>query len=137
MKKLNYKLLYILWAVLFALTAVLGFFFPEAEDPAGRAALAGVSVLFFLPPWLILARAKAEENRYHIRLIRWLSLCSVGLTLALLIANLRSAGLGEAVGTALNAALVIVSAPMVCSNFYVLPIFLWGTLIMGTFVKKL
>ena len=136
MKKSPYRLLYMAWGVLFVLTAVLGFFFPDVSDPAGRAALTVLSVLFFLPPWLILSRAKAAGKRHHIRLIRYLALSSVALTLVLLILNLRSVGLGEAVGAALNAALVIISAPMICSNFYVLPLFLWGTLIMGSFTKK-
>ena len=58
------------------------------------------------------------------------------LTVVLLCLNLMSARWSEAVGVALNAALTVVSAPMVCSNFYVLPLFLWGTLLMGTFGKK-
>ena len=136
MKHLNYRTLYLAWASLFALTAVLGLLFPNAADPAGRAALTALSVLFFLPPWLILARAKGEGERRHIRLSRYLSLAAVGLTLVLLIANLRSAGLGDALGAALNAALTVVAAPMVGSNFFVLPIFCWGTLIMGSFLKK-
>ena len=39
-------------------------------------------------------------------------------------------------GRGLNAALTVVSAPMLCSNFFVLPIFLWGCLLADTFVKK-
>ena len=58
------------------------------------------------------------------------------MTVALLLLNIRCAGLGEQIGLALNAALTVVSAPMVCSNFYVLPLFLWGALLTGTFVKK-
>ena len=54
----------------------------------------------------------------------------------LLVLNLRSAGLGPALGQALNAALIIVSAPMVCSNFYVLPLFLWGTMLAAAFKKN-
>ena len=135
MKNCSYRLLYSLWAALFALTAVLGLVFPQAQG-GGKAALMLLSLVFFLPPWLILARAKAEGNLFHIRLVRYIALASILLTLVLLILNLRSAGLGEAMGAALNAALVIVSAPMVCSNFFVLPIFCWGTLIMGSFTKK-
>ena len=116
MKKLSYKPLYTLWGVLFALTAVLGLLFPAAEGTAARAALALVSALFFLPPALILA--------------------SIGLTAALLCLNLMSARWSEAIGNGLHAALTVVSAPMVCSNFYVLPIFLWGTLLAAAFRKS-
>ena len=136
MKKLSYKTLYILWSVLFALTAVLGLVFPAVEAPAGRWALALTAAVFFLPPWLILTRARQEKARFHIRLLRWLCIASLVLTAAQQCLNLRSAGLGNALGTALNAALTIVSAPMVCSNLFVLPIFLWGCLLADTFRKK-
>ena len=136
MKNCNYRLLYILWAAMFVLTAMLGFLFPNVSHAAGRAALTTASVIFFVPPWMILVRAKHEGARKQIRLIRYIALASVVLTLVLLIANLRSAGLGEAMGAVLNAMLVIVSAPMVCSNFFVLPLFLWGTLIVGSFTAK-
>ena len=135
MKTNAYKILYILWAAMFLLTAALGLLVPEASG-AVRWVLTAVSVLFFVPPWMILVRAKAEGNRRQIRLIRYLALASVSLTAVLLVANLKSAGLGEALGRALNAALTVVSAPMLCSNFFVLPIFLWGCLIADTFVKK-
>lgn len=136
MKKLSYKTLYMIWSALFALTAVLGFVFPAVEDPTGRWALALTAAVFFLPPWLILIRARQEKARFHIMLIRWLCIASLVLTAVLLCVNLRSAGLGSALGMALNAALTVVSAPMVCSNFFVLPIFLWGCLLADTFRKK-
>ena len=132
MKKLSIQSLYTLWAAMFALTAVLGFAFPTADGAAARLALMLVSVLFFLPPWVILARG----GREHRLLVRYLSMASIALTVVLLCLNLMSARWSESVGIALNAALTVVSAPMVCSNFYVLPLFLWGTLLMGTFRKK-
>ncbi len=136
MKKLSYKTLYILWAAMFVLTAALGFAFPAVTNRFGRWALALTAAVFFVPPWMILARAKAEESRHHIRLLRWLCLGWLVLTAALLCLNLRSAGLSEAMGRALNAALTVVSAPMVCSNLFVLPIFLWGTLLADTFRRN-
>ena len=136
MKKLSYKTLYMAWALMFAVTAALGFLVPETDSVPGRVALAAVTGLFFVPPWVILARAKGEENRHHIRLIRWLSLASVVLTAVLLVLNLRSAGLSEGMGRALNAALTVVSAPMMCANTFAVPLFLWGTLLTDTFRKK-
>ena len=136
MKKNSYKPLYTLWGFLYALTAVLGLLFPEAQGTAARVALAVIAAVFFLPPALILVRAKKAGDRLHIWLIRWLCLASIGLTAALLCLNLMSARWSDAVGVGLQAALTIVSAPMVCSNFYVLPIFLWGALLMAAFQKK-
>ena len=136
MKKLSYKMLYSAWAVLFALTAVLGFVFPDAEGMGAKLALLGISAVFFLPPWLILGKTRAEGKRFHCILVGLLAVFSIVLTVALLVLNLMSPLWSEAAGIALNAALVIVSAPMVCSNFFVLPLFLWGMLVVGAFRKK-
>lgn len=136
MKKLSYKMLYVAWAVLFVLTAVLGFIFPQAEGVGEKIALLVTAAVFFLPPWLILRKARAEGGRIHCRFIGFLALASIVLTAVLLVLNLMSPLWNEKIGIALNAALVIVSAPMVCSNFYVLPLFLWGTLIAEAFFRK-
>ena len=129
-----YSLLYIAWGILFILTVVLGFSYPEASG-GEKAVLVLISVLFFLPPWGILLKAKAEHNRRNRSVIRWLALASLAGTLILLILNLRSVGWSEAVGLGLHAALTVVSAPMICSNMYVLPLFLWACLLMGSFSK--
>ena len=135
MKKLSYKTLYIAWAVMFALTAVLGFAFPDAMG-GGLIALRLTAFLFFLPPVWVLVRAKKEENRFHVLLVRWLSLASIGMTGVLLALNFTSVLWSQAVGTALYAALVVVSAPMMCANHYALSLFLWGMLLAGTFYQK-
>lgn len=132
MKKLSYKTLYIAWAAMAVLTMVLGFAYPNAGGIWPRL----ISVVFFIPPWMVLRRAKTEENRFHVRLVGLLSASSVLLTLVLLVLNLMSANWSESVGNALNAALTVVSVPMVCSNFFILPLFLWGTLIAGCVMKK-
>lgn len=136
MKKLSYKPLYLAWAVMFALTAVLGFLFPEAEGAPAKLALLATAAVFFLPPWLILRKCRLEGKRFHAWLIGFLAMASIVLTVVLLVLNLMSAMWSESVGIALNAALVIVSAPMVASNFYVLPLFLWGMLLAAAFRKK-
>ena len=136
MKRISWKTLYTIWAFLFALTAVLGFVFPAAETMGARLVLALIAVVFFLPPWLILAKARTEGRRFHRWLVGLLAASSIVLTAALLVLNLMSPRWSEAVGIALNAALVIISAPMVCSNFYVLPIFLWGMLLAAAFRRK-
>ena len=136
MKKLSYKMLYIAWAILFALTAVLGFLFPEAEGAPARIALLVTAAVFFLPPGLILRKSRKEGKRFHGWLVGFLSMASIVLTVVLLVLNLMSPLWGERVGIGLNAALVIVSAPMVCSNFYALPIFFWGVLLASAFQRK-
>lgn len=135
MKNLTYKTLYIAWAAMFALTAALGFVFPSAMGPV-LAVLRLTAVLFFLPPAVILVRAKRAEERFHVLLVRWLALASIVLTAVLLVVNLLSARWPEWLGNALYAALAVVSAPMICANHYALSLFLWGTLLAGTFYRK-
>ena len=134
MKNLSYKTLYIAWAAMFVLTAALGFAFPSAMG-ALLAVLRLIAVLFFLPPAVILVRAKRAGERFHVLLLRWLALASIVLTAVLLVLNLLSTPWPLAIGNALYAALVVISAPMACANHYALSLFLWGTLLTGTFYK--
>ena len=136
MKKLSYKTLYIAWAVMFVLTAALGFAFPEVENGWGRVGLALIAVLFFLPPGLVLDQAKAAGHRFHVRLVGFLALGSLLLTVVLLALTLISFIWSDALANALYGALVIVSSPMICSNCYAISLFLWGTLIAGAFFSK-
>ena len=135
MKHLSYKILYTAWAVMFLLTVLLGFVFPSAMGGM-LAVLRLAAAAFFLPPAVILVRAKRTGEGFHVRLIRWLALASIVLTAVLLVVNLLSARWPEWLGNALYAALAVVSAPMICANHYALSLFLWGTLLAGTFYRK-
>ena len=110
LQNLTYKTLYQLWAGLFAVTALLGLAFPGVEPAAGRFFLALISGVFFLPPFAILTRAKKEGNLHHLRLVRYLALASLVMTM--------------------------LCAPLVCSNYYALPMVLWAMLFYGSFGKK-
>ena len=129
MTKLPYKVLYGLWAAMFALTAWLGFV-PPADDMAANVyrILSGV---FFIWPWMILLKSRNEDQPRHRQVIKLLCLGSLAGTMVLMALNVISANWSEALGTALNAALTIFSAPMVCGQAYALSLFMWGTLLMG------
>ena len=136
LSKLRYRVLFLLWGVLFAVTAVLGLFFPGVANPWGLAGLRCVSILFFLPLWLILLKAQQEHNRRHVLLIRYLALAWLVLALALVCASIMSVNYFPAMGNLLHILLTVICTPMVCSNFYALPMFLWATLLIGSFGKK-
>ena len=131
---MSYPVLYILWAALFALTAGLGFL----PNPQGAAliVLRCLSVLFFLPPVLILYKAKKAGFTNHRKLINRLSIASLGLTLLVLVFSFLSANGSEAMGQVLHVLLVIISAPMECSHIYALSLFLWACLMFATFPEK-
>jgi len=114
--------LFALWGVLFVLCAALGFL------PESNGWMTAVSVLFFLPPALLLYKG----DRNTVLLVRNLSALSLGVTLLTLSLNFVLAVSTEALGNILHTILVIVSAPMLCSGYWVLSLFLWACLLMGS-----
>ena len=120
------RALFILWGVFFALCAGLGFL-PETGIFTTMAAL-----VFFVPPAVLLYRARQDSDDHTRLLIRNLSALSLGLTAALLVANFLTALSSEALGTAVHCLLTVVSAPMICSGHWALSLFLWACLLMGS-----
>ena len=123
---MNKKVLFVLWGVLFILCAGLGF----VPEPQGvlKIVMTALSVLFFLPPVLLLYRS----DRNTVLLVRNLSLLSLGITLVTLILNFVLAVGSETLGNILHYILVVVSAPMVASGYWALSLFLWACLLMAS-----
>ena len=119
--------LFALWIFLFILCAGLGFY-PEVT--VWKTAVSG---LCFLPPALLLNRAYREKDRHTLCLVRNLSALSLGVTLITLILNFVLAVSSERLGNILHYILIIVSAPMICSGYWVLSLFLWACLLMMSF----
>ena len=125
MKKRN---CYIAWAVLFAVSATLGFI-PEPEGVL-TGLMVTVSLLFFVPPAMLLYHAVPRKQWATVRTIRNLSVASLALTLVLLVLNFLSGKASDAMGDFLHGLLVMLSAPMVCSQNWFLSLFLWACLMM-------
>ena len=122
------KYLYGLWAGLFIVCAGLGFI----PAPGGflRFGLTALSVLFFLPPVLLLYGASLNRDKQTAKRVFWLSLCSLVLTLLALILNFMGAIWSETAGNLLHGLLVILSTPMIASGYWVLSLFLWACVLM-------
>ena len=123
---MNKRFLYALWGALFSLCAGLGFI-PEPEGTL-RLLLTGLSLLFFLPPALLLYRGDLPD----VLLVRNFSALSLGLSLVLLILNFLTALRSEFLGQVLHCVLVIVSSPMICSGHWAMSLFLWACLLMAS-----
>ena len=128
------KTLYILWAVLFVLCAVLGFFRETVTE--GTWLMTLLSVLFFAPPGTLLWRARKGKDDHTRLLIRNLSGASLGLTLVLLVANLMAALGSEWLGNFLDALLTVLSTPMKASGYWALSLFLWAFLFIASLKGK-
>ena len=123
---MNRTSFYTVWAGLFILCAGLGFI----PAPAGflKFLLIGLTLGFFAVPGWFLTWLDKRGDKLHIRIVRNLSLASLGLTIGLILLNFVSFMASEAVGTMLHILLIIVSTPMICGQYWVLSLFLWACL---------
>lgn len=126
-------LLYALWGALFALTAALGFL-PETQGVLSVLRILA-SLLFFLPPAVLLVRAKRRGDERTRCLIRGLSLASLGITALTLVLSFLTVLAPQWVGNFLHCFLTIVSAPMMCGGVWVLSLFLWACLLISSLKK--
>lgn len=125
--------LLLIWGISYIICAGLGFI-PEPQG-AVRAMLFLVSLLFFLPPAVLLYHGKTQGDRDAVHLVRRLSAASLGLTLLGLCGNILAALGGNELGDIMHILLGLVSAPMFCSNFWAVPLFLWAVLLITSFKK--
>ena len=120
--------LYIAWFCLFLATTVLGSVEPGSK--AMKAVMIGLSVCFFIPPGILLYQGISQGDRAQVILLRKISLISLAATFVLLVANFVSTSASQQVGDVLYALLIIVSAPMVCSQLWVMSLFAWACILM-------
>ena len=121
------------WAVLYVLCVLLGIL--GLPGGTGNMLYLFSALIFFIPGGLLLYWGITEGHQKQVLGVRIAAICSLSLTLVLLIANFCSVFLSEAAGNALHIFLVLVSAPMACSGYWVLSLFLWACLLMGSFIK--
>lgn len=118
---------YVVWGILLALCALLGFI-PEPA-PAAANVLTALAVVSFIPPAVVIYLSWKARSDFDLKLIRSISLGSLVLTLALLVANFLALGATEWVGDLLYGLLVVISTPMVCGQIWVVSLVLWAALL--------
>jgi hypothetical protein len=122
------KILYLIWGGLFILCALLGFI-PQPEGFL-YVLLLITGILFFVPGGLLLYNAYCNKDIATMAVIRNVSLISLSATLIFLVLNFLSANATKAAGDLLYGFLVIFSSPMVCSQNWLISLFLWACLLM-------
>lgn len=122
------------WAGMYALCCALGFMI----EPTGvvKGLLVFFSLLFFVPGVILLYRAVRDKDRKAVLRIRLLSALSLGMTALLLLLNVISVLFPEWLGDVLYVLLGLLSVPMLCSQYWVLSMFLWACLLMSSFLFK-
>lgn len=127
------RILYIAWAILYAICAALGFY-GEAEG-IGKVLFVATAVIFFLPGIGLVVLGHRENKKKILRRVRITAVSVLVLTLGFLIANVAVAAITETTNKLLHVFLVLVSAPMMCGQYWALSLFLWACLLFATFVK--
>jgi len=122
--------LYIAWGALYVICAGLGFI--PAPQGGAYAILLVFALLFFVPPTLLTCKAVKSGDIAELKRIRTISLVWLGLTLSVLALNFLSVSFTAAGGLLVYWLLIIVSAPMVCGQIWVVSIFLWGCLLSAS-----
>jgi len=121
---------------LFIICALLGFI-PEPEGFV-KVLLILAAAVFFVPGWVLYYRASKNAELPALQVICAICLVSLGTTLIFLVLNFLSAGNPNISGDLLYGFLIIFSAPMVCSQYWVASLFLWACLLMASLsaIKK-
>jgi hypothetical protein len=119
--------LYLLWGILYSVCVALSFL--PVTNGLVYGLLVLISLLFFVPPAILLYQAKQKNDRKRFRMVRNLSLISLVGTLALFILNVLSVAMTTAMGNVLYVLLILISAPMICGQIWVLSLFLWAILL--------
>ena len=124
------RMLYISWAVMYAVCAVLGF----VPNPKGAEywILMAMTLVFFVPPTILTVKAVKGNDVGELKRIRLICLIWLGLTLTTLVLNFLSVSFTASAGLFVYRALIVLSAPMVCGQIWVIPIFLWGCLLSAS-----
>ena len=127
------KVLYAVWGCFYILCVGLGFI-PEAQG-LGKALLVLIGLLFFVPGVLLLQDCLETQNRRQLLRLRLVCLGSLVLTCALLVLSFLTVRSNTEVGDLVYELLALVSAPMLCIQYWALSLFLWACLFMATLVK--
>ena len=131
--KLKELVLYAVWLCLYILCVGLG----TVEDVAGIGKVLFVltSLIFFVPGVLLLVTGFQTKNKRILRRVRIVAICSLVLTVVVFCANVFAVAASSQLGSFLNDLLNLVSAPMFCSQYWVLSLFCWGCLLSASFTK--
>ena len=129
------KWLYGSWGLLYIVTVALGLI--QGAAGAGKVLLLLCGILFFVPAFWLLWHHIAAGDRKGILRLRLISLASLVLTLVCIIVFfLAAAQEGEVFSGIMYDVLNLVSAPMLCCQYWVVSLFLWACLLFGSFFKK-
>ena len=125
---------YCVWLCLYILCVGLGTV--EEINGLGKVLFVLTALIFFLPGVYLLYLGITQKDKKILLRVRILAICSLALTMLVFCANVIAVGSSANVGRTLYDLLNLVSAPMFCSQYWILSIFLWACLLSASFTKK-
>ena len=131
--KVKELILYAVWLCLYILCVGLGTV--EEVEGTGKVFFVLTSLIFFVPGVLLLLLGRKEKSRKTILRVRIVSICSLCLTVAVFCANVIAVAASSQLGSFLHDLLNLVSAPMLCSQYWILSLFCWACLLSASFMK--
>jgi hypothetical protein len=132
MEKRKELLLYAGWICLYILCVGLGTV--GNMEGVGKVFFVLTSLIFFLPGAWLLGMSIKNKKRKTVLRVRIIAICSLALTVIVFCANVAAAAAGE-VSPFLNDLLNLVSAPMFCSQYWILSLFCWACLLSASFMR--
>jgi len=126
-------ILYIVWGCLYILCVGLGTV--DQVEGIGKVLFLLTALIFFAPGVWILFMGLRENDRKAVLRIRIIAICSLALTLIVFSANVIAVSASAKVGNFLYDLLNLVSAPMLCSRYWIVSLFCWACLLSASFKK--
>lgn len=121
--------LWTLWGCLYIVCAIGGCL--PVQDGIGKWILIFLSLVFFVPPAILLYLASRSGNKKSIRRIRNISFGWLVGALVLILCNILSVLADQLTGQILYYALAILSSPMICGQVWVVSLFLFSCLMIA------
>ena len=125
--------LYAAWLCLYILCVGLGTV--ENAEGIGKVLFVLTSLIFFIPGIWLLVLGFQEKNKKMILRVRMAAICSLSLTVIVFCLNIAAVAASSQLGSTLHDILNLVSAPMFCSQYWILSLFCWACLLSASFTK--
>ena len=132
--KMKEWILYAAWLCLYILCVGLGTV--EEVDGSAKVFFVLTALIFFIPGIILLVLGKKQQNKKMVLRVRLIAICSLVLTVAVCSAPVLAVGSSAQMGSFLHDLLNLVSAPMFCSQYWILSLFGWACLLSASFMKK-
>ena len=132
-EKAKELVLYAIWLCLYILCVGLGTV--GQMEGIGKVFFILTALIFFIPGVMLLVMGIREKNKKTVLRVRIVAVCSLVLTVVLFCVNIVAAAAGR-VSPVLHDLLNLVSAPMFCSQYWVISLFGWASLLSASFMKK-